>query len=212
MNDRKLHDFLKEAKGAVSASLARAPATLFFLAVAAAMPMQEAKAWTAQYENIGRQIGNEVGRNAGGGGNDSAARIAGLLGGVVGSVLTRPLDESARAAQEAKREEERARRDQERISINNQRRLDQAAMAGREKAIREQAYEQQRRVLQPGHVAQEGQSRWVRATPGASSSAYPQAAVEAQTSIDHFADVQRATGTSADVAEQQPRQRGWVPR
>ena len=110
---------------------------------------------SAQYEGVGRQVGREIGRNVGGGGYGSGARIGDLIGGVVGSVLTRPLDESSRAAEQAKREEERARLDQERINLNNQRRLDQAAMVGREKAIREQAYEQQKE-----------QGRLLRATPG----------------------------------------------
>jgi hypothetical protein len=193
MNDRKLHDFLKEAQGAITASLARAPATLFFLATAAAMPIQDAKAWTTQYENIGRQVGREVGRSAGS--SDSARRLGDLIGGVMGGAITRPLDESARASEMAKREEERAKREQERLNSNNQRRLDQAAMAGREKAIREQAYQQQ---------IEQGRSN--RHNSGGVASSYPNVAREAQASMDQYADVQRATSPSSGHGGQYPRE------
>jgi hypothetical protein len=108
---------------------------LCLFSAAAAISSQDA---LAQYENIGRQVGRELGRSAGGG-----SRIGDLIGGAVGSVLTKPLDDSARAEEQDKRDQDRAKREQERINLNNQRRLDQAAMAGREKAIREQAYQQQ---------------------------------------------------------------------
>lgn len=192
MDKDKLHEFLKQAKGAIGASLARAPATLVLLA-AAAMPMKEAAAWTTQYENIGRQVGREVGRGATGGGNDSASRLGDLIGGVVGAAMTRPMDEEARAKEQARREAERAERDAARTAESNRRRLEQAEMAGREKAIREQAYQTERgRLTRPA---------------SSSSSAYPDVASDGQAAMSQFVQGQRFTGGAVRMPEvDRPRQ------
>lgn len=62
MNKEKLHELLKQAKGAISVSLASAPATLLFIAASAALTATEAKAWSAQYGNIGGNVERPLAR------------------------------------------------------------------------------------------------------------------------------------------------------
>ncbi len=186
MDKEKLHELLKQAKGAISASLARAPAALVLLA-AASMPMKEALAWTSQWENVGRQVGREAGRSAAGGGNDSSARLGDLIGGVVGAAMTRPIDDEAKAKEQARREAERAEREAARAAEANRRRLEQAEMAGRERAVREQAYQAER-------------GRWTRVTPGPAAG-YPAVSSDGRVAMDRFNEVQRHTGGTERTQE-----------
>lgn len=190
MNKEKLHELLKQAKGAISVSLASAPATLLFIAASAALTATEAKAWSAQYGNIGREVGREIGRDATDGKRDGVARLAVLIGGAVGTAIAKPLDDRAKRQEEERKEALRHDRAQSREALANQRRLERAEMLGREKAIRENAYNKQRLLnggavypsqnsqpaLQPGsispdvwrqHENEKPSQQWRRVTPGA---------------------------------------------
>jgi hypothetical protein len=122
-------DAVRSAFASVRSSLSRAPAFLVAVAAVAGLSATDAKAWGNNYENLGRVIGTEVAREAAGGGFTPQARVAGLIGQTAGTVIARPLDAKSQEAD----------------------RLERIRAQAREQAVRDEAYAQARREINPNY-------------------------------------------------------------
>lgn len=120
---------IRDAFASTRGSLRAAPAFLIAAALAAGMAPDKAHAWGNDFENLGRVIGGEVGRQAGNDRYGAQARIGGLLGEVIGSRAGRPADEADREAK----------------------RIADIERQAREQAVRDAAYEAQRRRIDPNY-------------------------------------------------------------
>ena len=120
---------VRNAFASFRSSLRLAPAFLAVIAMAAGMAPTQAKAWGSDFENLGRVIGGEAGRQAAGGGHGPNARIGGLIGEVIGKRVARPADEAEREAN----------------------RIADIERQAREQAVRDTAYETQRRKIDPNY-------------------------------------------------------------
>jgi hypothetical protein len=136
------------ALASARSTLAASPAALVAIGIAAGMAAPEAKAWGSQYESLGRTIGSELGRSAAGGGYGAGARIAGLIGETIGTNVGKPMDESSEAQ----------RRDAENIQ------------RAKEQAVRDAAYDAERRRLDPSYVPASSYGDMVRRSADSSSS------------------------------------------
>lgn len=125
---------VRDAFASVRSSLKCAPAFMAAVAIAAGMSSTDAQAWGNDFERLGRVIGGEVGRNAGDGA--SQARVGGLIGEVLGSRAGRPADAADKEAQ----------------------RIADIQRQAREQAVRDTAYDAERRRIDPNYQRQSGAS------------------------------------------------------
>lgn len=123
---------LSKARASVRASLTASHITLLAVGMAAGLSAEQARAWGNNYEYLGRTVGSELGRAVAGrdGAWSPAGRIAGLAGEMVGASVARPFDQAA----------------------EDQRRADQEVQRAREQAQRDNAYEAERRRLDPNYT------------------------------------------------------------
>lgn len=130
MNTTQENIAVSRAFASVRSSLRVSPAFMAAIAVVAGMATEDAKAWgNNQFEQIGRTMGSEMGRQAGGGSFSTESRIGGMVGSMLGATLGRPLDEDAK----------------------EKKRLEQIEAKARDQAIRDAAYEEQRRRIDPSY-------------------------------------------------------------
>lgn len=130
---------VRDAFASVTGSMKAAPTFMVAVALAAGMTAQDAHAWGNDFENLGRVIGGEVGRNAANDRYGSQARVAGLIGEVVGSRMGRPVDAASKEEQ----------------------RINDIQRQAREQAVRDAAYDAERRRIDPNYQSQ------VRSSAGA---------------------------------------------
>lgn len=133
---------VRDAFASVRSSLRSAPVFMAAVALAAGMSATDAQAWGNDFENLGRVIGGEVGRTAGNDRYSAQARVGSLIGEAFGSRLGRPADA---ADKEAKR-------------------LSEIQRQAREQAMRDAAYDLERRRIDPNYQSQ------VRSSAGANNS------------------------------------------
>jgi hypothetical protein len=154
---------VRDALASVRSSLIKAPALMAAVALAAGMSASDAHAWGNDFENLGRVIGGELGRTAGNDRYGPQARVGGLIGETLGSRMGRPADQSDKEAQ----------------------RIADIQRRAREQAVRDAAYEAERRRIDPNYQSQ------VRSSNGANSS---QAAM--------FSNFQRLTDRQNQLADE----------
>lgn len=124
---------LQAARSSIRASLSASTATLLAVGLAAGLAPDAAHAWGSDYESMGRTLGSELGNVAGGNSVFSpTARIASTLGGFIGQQIGKPIDQAS----------------------EEQRRVDDIQRQAREQAVRDAAYDAERKRIDPNYTPQ----------------------------------------------------------
>jgi hypothetical protein len=122
---------LQAARASIRGSLCASHATLLAVGLAAGLAPNAAHAWGTDYQTMGRALGSELGSLAGGVFSPTA-RIASAIGGVIGQQIGKPFDDAGQY----------------------QRRAEDIQRQAREQALRDAAYDAERRRLDPSYMPQ----------------------------------------------------------